>query len=40
MINTLLLSTEEALSILLKMSLKRPQGNQYQQRYKVLNVCT
>jgi len=40
MINALLLGTEKSLFMLLKMSLEQPQGNQYQWKYEVLNVCT
>ena len=40
MINTLVLGLSEALFILLRMSLEQFQGNQYQWRYKGLNVCT
>jgi len=40
MIDALVLDSLEALLILLRMSLKQPQGNQYQWRYEVLNVCT
>jgi len=40
MIYTLLLRSEEALFILLRMISKKSQGNQYQQRYKVLDVYT
>jgi len=40
MINALVLGSSEALLILLRISLKRPQDNQYQWRYEGLNVCT
>jgi len=40
MINALVLGSSEALFILLRMSLERPQGDQYQWRYEGLNVCT
>jgi len=36
----LLLGIREALLILLRMSLKQHQGNQYLWRYEGLNVCT
>jgi len=39
MINASLLESVEALFITLRITPKQPQGNQYQQRYEVLNVC-
>jgi len=39
MINDLVLGSSEALFIPLRVSLKQPQGNQYQWRYEGLNVC-
>jgi len=40
MINALVLGSSKALFILLRMSLKQSQGDQYQWRYESLNVCT
>jgi len=40
MIDALVLDSLESLFILLRMSLEKPQDDQYQWRYEGLNVCT
>jgi len=40
MIDASVLGSLEALFILLRMSLERTQGDQYQWRYEGLNICT